>query len=85
MNPETNEFEGVSGEVQEAVDAFKGAFAKLAAAGGDLAIKPDRPFQPIWTVGERVEVNGYFFKVMDIGKDRVTLQPIGPYIVGEKP
>jgi hypothetical protein len=92
MNPETNKFEGLT---EETTDALKKELtAKERRLGKALAghqekrlLRPNgEPVPehwPVFSVGEKVVVKNYTFKVAHIGESHLLLEPTGPLLVGE--
>lgn len=89
MNPETNKFEELREESKEEVEKRLGhiyeAWSALYDRVQPLLVRPDgKPFPshwPIFSIGDRVVVNSYTFKVAHIGERHLLLEPTGPLIV----
>jgi len=56
------------------------ALSKLVLPDG----KPVPSHWAIFTEGEQVVVKGYTFRVAYIGETTLLLEPVGPYVIGDK-
>jgi len=92
MNPETNRFEQLRESTEEEtaeinkrmVESLKN-LAKVAS--GSFLLRPDGSpvpgHWPILSVGTKVEIEGYTFRVGYIGESVVLLEPIGIVEIGK--
>lgn len=91
MNPESNKFEplNIKDMTKEEQDRLAEMLAKVhGAENGVVLIRPDGSPVPkhwsVFTVGEKVVIKNYTFKVAYIGESNILFEPVGPVLIGEK-
>lgn len=92
MNPDTNRFE----QLREATDGEsvthrqnREALERMLQGAKSTLVRPNgEPVPAHWstfTVGERVVIKDYTFKVVYIGETNIMFEPVGPVVVGTTP
>jgi hypothetical protein len=92
MNPDTNKFEPLT-DADQLPKEQRAAAQKLLDAIGSLKaghsalLRPDGTPVPkhwsVFTVGERVVIKDYTFKVVYIGESNILFEPVGPVVLGK--